>query len=110
VEWTTYLFFSSCIRLISSKTQPEFLWAGFSGGVPQSGLQAGCPGGTKPNMSTHHCWGYSNKGTKTLTGFFATFYALRTFGNSAVPEIGACLLGRFWRLIQPVHPHLFRVR
>jgi hypothetical protein len=32
VEWTTYLFFSSCIRLISSKTQPEFLWAGFSGG------------------------------------------------------------------------------
>jgi hypothetical protein len=43
-------------------------------------------------------WLNSNKGTKSLTGFFATFYARRTFGNSAVPEIGACLLGRFWGL------------
>jgi len=37
----------------------------------------------------------SNKGTKTLTGFFATFYARRTFGNSAAPQN--------WRLFsQPI--------
>jgi hypothetical protein len=50
----------------------------------------------------------SNEGTKTLTGFFATFYARRTFGNSAAPKIGSCLVDQFWGLTQPVHPHLFR--
>jgi hypothetical protein len=40
----------------------------------------------------------SNKGTKSLTGFFATFYARRTFGNSAAPKIASCLVGQFWGL------------
>ena len=53
-------------------------------------------------------WLNSNKGTKSLTGFFATFYARGTFGNSAAPKIGSCLVGQFWGLTQPVHPHLFR--
>src|SRR5260370_19566645 len=53
-------------------------------------------------------WLNSNKGTKSLTGFFATFYARGTFGNSAAPKIGACLVGQFWGLTQPVPPHLFR--
>jgi hypothetical protein len=44
----------------------------------------------------------------SLTGFFATFYARRTFDNSAAPKIGSCLVGQFWGLTQPVHPHLFR--
>jgi hypothetical protein len=48
----------------------------------------------------------SNKGTKTLIGVFATFYARRTFGNSAAPKIGSCLVGQFWglntdRILQP---------
>jgi hypothetical protein len=54
-------------------------------------------------------WLNSNKGTKTLTGFFATFYARRTFDNSAAPKIGSCLVGQFWGLTQPVNPHLFHL-
>jgi len=46
----------------------------------------------------------SHKGTKTLTGFFATFYARRTFGNSAAPKIGSCLVDEILGLTQPVHP------
>src|SRR5258708_30226085 len=38
----------------------------------------------------------SNKGSKTLTGVFASFYARRTFGNSAAPTIRACLVSQFW--------------
>ncbi len=40
-------------------------------------------------------WEFNHKGTKTLTGFFATFYARATLGNSAAPEIGSCLVGQF---------------
>ena len=40
-------------------------------------------------------WLNSNKGTKSLTRFFATFYDRRTFGNSAAPKIGACLVEQF---------------
>ena len=40
----------------------------------------------------------SNKGTKSLTRVFATFYDRRTFGNSAAPKIGACLVDQFWGL------------
>ena len=40
----------------------------------------------------------SDKGTKTLTGFFGTFCAGRTFGDSAAPKIDACLVHQFWRL------------
>jgi integrase/recombinase XerD len=25
-----------------------------------------------------------------------------------LPKIGSCLVGQFWGLTQPVHPHLFR--
>jgi hypothetical protein len=43
--------------------------------------------------------------TKTLTGFFATFYARKTFGNSEAPKIGSCLvgqiLGAYYRILQP---------
>ena len=49
----------------------------------------------------------SNKGTKTLTGFFGTFYARRTFGNSAAPKIDSGLVNQFWglnsdRILQPL--------
>ena len=45
----------------------------------------------------------SNKGTKTLTNVLL----LKGFGNSAVPEIGACLVHQFWglntdRILQPL--------
>jgi hypothetical protein len=46
----------------------------------------------------HHLtllWLNSNKGTNALTGFFATFYARRTFGNSAPPKIGSSLVDQF---------------
>ena len=43
-------------------------------------------------------WLNSNKGTKSLTRVFATFYDRRTFGNSAAPKIGACLVDQFWGL------------
>src|SRR6266478_7098608 len=33
-----------------------------------------------------HSWLNSHKGSKTLTGFFTTFYARRAFCNSAVHE------------------------
>ena len=49
----------------------------------------------KTKMSNFLC---SHKGTKTLTEFFATFYACRTFGNSAAPKIGSCLVNQFWGL------------
>ena len=39
-------------------------------------------------------WLNSHKGTKTLTGFFTTFYARRAFYNSAAHEIGAAALTR----------------
>jgi hypothetical protein len=52
-------------------------------------------------------WLNSNKGTKTLTEFFGTFCAGRTFGNSAAPKIDACLVNQFWglnsdRILQPL--------
>jgi hypothetical protein len=57
--------------------------------------------------ATSHPWLNSNKGTKTLTGFFGTFYARRTFGNSAAPRIDSCLVNQFWglnsdRILQPL--------
>src|SRR6267142_1246226 len=58
------------------------------------------------NRLAFRVWLNSNKGTKTLTGFFATFYARRTFDNFAAPKIGSCLVGQFWGLTQPVNPHL----
>jgi hypothetical protein len=50
----------------------------------------------------------SNEGTKTLTGFFATFYARGIFGNSALPKLALVLSANFGGLLRPVHPHLFR--
>jgi hypothetical protein len=41
----------------------------------------------------------SNKGTKSLTGFFATFSAQKTFGKSAAPKIGSCLVDNFGGLM-----------
>ena len=43
-------------------------------------------------------WLNSNKGTKSLARVFATFCDRRTFGNSAAPKIGACLVDQFWGL------------
>jgi hypothetical protein len=53
-------------------------------------------------------WLISNEGTKTLTGFFATFYARGSFGNSALPKLALVLSANFGDLLRPVHPHLFR--
>jgi integrase len=50
----------------------------------------------------------SNEGTKTLTGFFATFYARGIFGNSALLKLALVLSANFGGLLRPVHPHLFR--
>ena len=47
----------------------------------------------------------SDKGTKTLTGFFGTFCAGRTFGDSAAPKIDACLVRSFEESYTP-HQHL----
>ena len=64
-------------------------------------------------IATGPLWLYSNKGTKSLTGVFVTFYARRTFGNSAAPKIGSCLVRQFWglntdRIPQPFsHPKTF---
>src|SRR5438132_13088911 len=53
-------------------------------------------------------WLISNEGTKTLTGFFATFYARGIFGNSALPKLALVLSANFGDLLRLVHPHLFR--
>src|SRR6516225_10125379 len=44
-------------------------------------------------------WLNSNKGTKSLTGFFATFSAQKTFGKSRWSQIGSCLVDQFCGLM-----------
>src|SRR6266446_4016557 len=44
----------------------------------------------------------SNKGTKTLTGFFATFYARRTFGILRFPKLAHVFSANFGGLIPSV--------
>jgi hypothetical protein len=53
-------------------------------------------------------WLISNEGIKTLTGFFATFYARGIFGNSALQKLALVLSANFRGLLRPVHSHLFR--
>jgi hypothetical protein len=47
-------------------------------------------------------WLNSNKGTKTLTGFFATFYARRAFGILRFPKLAHVFSANFGGIIPSV--------
>src|ERR1700736_3688233 len=59
-----------------------------------------------PTCTVRRCpltsWLNSNEGTKSLTGFFATFYARRTFGNLRFLILAHVCSADFGGLIQTV--------